>query len=83
MSTTPRLRTALTWTAGANGFAAAVYPGYVGVTCVRYGHRERPDTEDADAFLESFMRHTRSPNVATSLSLRQPMSHSSSPVKRT
>ena len=55
MSTTRRLRTALKWTAGAVGFAAATYASYVGVTWVRYGHPERPDTDDADAFLERFM----------------------------
>ena len=55
MSTTQRLRTALKWTAGAVGFATATYASYVGVTWVRYGHPERPDVDDADAFLERFM----------------------------
>jgi hypothetical protein len=83
MSTAHRFRTALKWTAGAVGFAAGTYAGYIGVTWLRYGHPEQPDTDDADAFLERFMPTYESPNVATSLSLRQPISHSSSSVKRT
>src|SRR5689334_6255378 len=55
MSTTHRFRTALKWTAGAVGFAAGTYAGSIGVTWLRYGHPEQPDTDDADAFLERFM----------------------------
>lgn len=53
--TTRKLRTALKWTAGAVGFSVAAYATYVGVTWARYGNPERPDTDDADAFLERFM----------------------------
>jgi hypothetical protein len=50
-----RLRTALKWTAGAVGFAAAASASYVGIAWLRYGHPEPPNTDDADALLERFM----------------------------
>jgi hypothetical protein len=55
VDTENRLYTALKWTAGAVGFAAATYASYVGVTWVRYGHPEPPNADDADALLERFM----------------------------
>lgn len=50
-----RIRTALKWSAGAVGFATAAYASYVGVTWIRFGRPNPPDTEDADALLERFM----------------------------
>ena len=49
------LRTALKWSAGAAGFAAAAYATYVAVTWLRYGHRPSANPEDADAMLDRFM----------------------------
>jgi hypothetical protein len=55
MSTTHRLRTALTWTAGAAGFAAGAYACYVAITWVRYGYPEPPHADETDPLLDRFM----------------------------
>jgi len=53
--TTPRVMTALKWTAGALGLAIGAYAGLVGVMWLRYGHPAPPGTEDADPLLDRFM----------------------------
>ncbi len=55
VSATDRLRTALKWSAGAVAFAAGAYASYVGITWVRYGHPESPNTDESDALLDRFM----------------------------
>ena len=55
MGNEQRFRTALTWSAGAVGFAAGTYAAYVGVAWLRYGQAPRATGEDADALLDRFM----------------------------
>lgn len=50
-----RIRTALTWTAGALSVAAGAYASYVGVTWLRYGHPTRASDDDVDPLLDQFM----------------------------
>jgi hypothetical protein len=55
MGRSTRIRTALTWTAGALGVAAGAYASYVGVTWLRYGHPTRARDDAVDPLLDQFM----------------------------
>ena len=55
MGRSTRIRTALTWTAGALGVAAGAYASYVGVTWLRYGHPTRAVDDEVDPLLDQFM----------------------------
>ena len=55
MDRSTRIRTALTWTAGALGLAAGAYASYVAVTWLRYGHPTRASDDEVDPLLDRFM----------------------------
>jgi len=55
MANKRRLQTALKWSAGAVGFAAAAYAAYLALAWQRYGHPASSEPEDADAMLDRFM----------------------------
>ena len=55
MTQHPPFQTALKWTAGALGVAAAAYAGYAGVTWLRYGHASVAAPDGSDAWLDQFM----------------------------
>lgn len=50
-----RLRSALRWTTGALGAAAAAYAAYVATAWWRYGHASSPDPGAKDVLLDRFM----------------------------
>jgi hypothetical protein len=50
-----RLRTGVTWAAGALGVAAGAYATYAGVTWLRYGRPPPANVEDADQLLDHVM----------------------------
>jgi hypothetical protein len=50
-----RFHSAVMWSAGAMGVAAAAYAGYVGWTWLQYGRPAPPGAEDADALLDQFI----------------------------
>jgi len=55
MDRNSRLRTALKWTAGADGLATGAYATYVGVTWLRYGQPTPPRADETDPLLDRFM----------------------------
>ena len=81
MDRSTRIRTALTWTAGALGVAAGVYASYVGVTWLRYGHRRARLMTRSTRCLTSSCLPTTSWNDITFTSPRQPTSRSPSRAK--
>jgi len=55
MTRRPSLLAAVKWIAGVLALAAGAYAGYVGITWLRFRHREPSSTDDADPFLDQFM----------------------------